>query len=122
MTFVLPEHLSADVREVWFRADDLTMYTEHPETWRAAGVPLLHAAYVDVIVVHPLHWRKGICRRFIESLRDDDRFEMAAVGMVTSSHLWDALERWGWVCNRSVQDFYWAKSDAARAAVKKYEP
>lgn len=113
--FTLPDHLMADVREVWFRADDLRLYTQHPQHW--TQYTLLHAVFVDSIVVHPDHWRRGICRRFVESIRDDGRFELAVVGMVMNPHLWDALARWGWTCNRRVQDFYWPHSDAAKAAV-----
>lgn len=78
--------------------------------------PLLHAVVLETVFVHPSRWRQGICKRFIESLVADPRYELVVVEAVQNAHLYDALLRWDWHCDRGVGDFYWPKSDAARAA------
>lgn len=83
--------------------------------------PLLHAVVLETVMVHPTRWRQGICKRFIERLVAAEPYELVVVEAVQNAHLYEALLRWDWVCDPGISDFYWAKSDAARAAVAELE-
>lgn len=101
-------------------ADNLRLSAERPgPEW--ANRQLLHAVALETIVVRPTFWRCGVCKRFIQRLVADDRYELVVVEGVLNAHLYEALLRWDWHLDPGISDFYWPKSEAARAAVARLD-
>ena len=98
--------LTAIVRESWYNPNRLREYVNKQ------GLPgfSLHAIAVWSVYVEHQHRRQGHCKRFLEALQADDRYDMVVVEAVQNPILAEALLRWGWDCDPQVMDFYWRRA------------
>lgn len=97
--------LTAIIRESWYSPERLREYVAQP------GLPgyTLHAIAVWSVQVEQQHRRQGHCKRFLEALQADDRYDMVVVEAVQNPILADALLRWNWDCDPQVMNFYWRR-------------
>lgn len=94
----------AELRECWMLAENRRVSCAAPN-W--TDQPTIHALVVEVIKVDEELRGRGLCRQFLESLCEDDRFDLIVVECVGNPILADALRRWGWEEDEGVSDFYW---------------
>ncbi len=106
--------LTVRLRECWVLAANLKLSATTPD-WTAS--PSLHAIVLEYVHVAEECRRQGICKRFIAWLCSDPRYELVIVEGVQNVHLAEALMRWDWPFDPETKDFYFPKSDAAKAAV-----
>lgn len=95
--------LYARLRECWVLKDNLRQSTEHDGAFQR---PTWHAVILEGIEVYEQHRRQGHCKRLIEDLCADSRFELVIVEGVQNENLSRALHRWGWEFDPHVMDFY----------------
>ena len=95
--------LTAYVRECWVIASNRRLSAPAP----CLHGPMLHSLVVETVSVEEGHRRQGHCKRFLDALCADPRFELVIVEGVQNEHLAEALLRWGWDCDPGVMDFYW---------------
>jgi hypothetical protein len=108
--------LDAFIRECWVRKDNLRVSCIHQGGFN--GDPTWHAIVLESITVGENHRREGHCRRFIETLATDARFDLAIIEGVRNPHLADALIRWGWDCDVGVMDFFRRTEDLDQLVLK----
>jgi hypothetical protein len=101
--------LTAVLRECWYLARNLRCSCE-VRAWTVSR-PTVHAIVVESVHVDESHRREGHCRRFLEGLCADERFEMVVVEAVQNEHLATALLRWGWEYDPAISDYYWKKGE-----------
>lgn len=100
---VRSNELTAILRECWVLRSNRRLSATRPD-W--TDEPTAHAVVVESITVEPERRRQHHCRRLIEALCADTRFEMVVIEAVQNEHLAAALMRWGWECDPAVMDFY----------------
>ena len=101
---ILNDVLVANVRACWVLRDNLRTSCQHEGGF--GDRPVWYAIVLESIDVYSEHRRQGHCRRLIEMLATDLRFDLCIVEGVQNVHLLDALHRWGWECDAGVSDFY----------------
>ena len=103
MTSALPE-VTAKLRECWVLASNFRLSAEKPDL---IVQPTIHAIVVESVRVDEQHRRQGHCKRLLEQLCEDRRFDLVIVEGVQNPILAEALTRWGWEFDAGVMDFYW---------------
>ncbi len=109
--------ITVRLRDCWVVANDLRKSATQPG-WTQE--PTLHAIVLEYVRVPEGDRQHGTCKKFIEWLCGDARYDLVIVEGVQSDHLATALRRWGWPHDKDTKDYYFAKSDAAKAAVSKF--
>ena len=102
--------LTATIREAWILKEDRRLSGQWPE-W--TDKPTIHAIVIETISVEEPHRRQGHCRRFLDMVLADVRFEMVVVEGVGNKALVAFLFRDGWECpNVTVGDWFKAGGGA----------
>jgi len=110
--FIKTDFLTATLRECWVLRDNLRASCEVAD-WTEQAT--WHAIVLESVQVPEQHRRQGHCRRLIESLTHDDRFELVIVEGVGNLLLAGALMRWGWQFDPTVMDFYhWHSAEESK--------
>ena len=109
--------VTTSLRVCWVRASNLRQSAIDP-AW--VGEPLLRTVVIEHIKVAEECRRQGHCKRFIEWVGGDARYDLVIVEGVQNQILLDALKRWGWFCDHGVKDFYKPRTTAASLAVARH--
>jgi hypothetical protein len=104
---VRTEELTAVLRECWVDKNNYLISCENESVLHAKTI---HAIVLESVKVEPRHRRRGFCRRLIEALCLDSRYDLVIIEGVQNRHLADALLRWGWDHDPRVMDFYRRKT------------
>lgn len=97
----------AVLRECWVLESNLRMSCTD-RNW--TDKPTIYSIVIASIKVDEPFRRQGLCKRFIQELAADLRFDLVIVEGVGNPILAEALLRWGWDCDPVVMDFYKRKT------------
>ena len=110
--------MTAFVRHCWVLASD---FRKSCVRYGWTTEPTVRAVVLENINVSEEHRRQGHCRRLIEELCGDDRFDMVVVEAVQNPVLADFLARLGWDRDPCVSDFYFYRREWLKDARRERE-